>query len=792
MKDSSKITLPVFCLLVFAALLGGPAARARDATEVAGAQSALEEVVVTARKRSERSIDVPISITAFSQEQIQRYASNNLELIARATPGLVIGPTTGASGSAINLRGIGGSVTTFTVEQAVALNIDGVQVAQSGASRLGLFGLDRIEVLKGPQVLFFGKNSSAGVISLVSGDPTSEFEAQVKTGYEIYNKAASIEGMISGPLTDAIGARLDVTASRQDGWFRNQIKQTSASGRIPDETNSLNQDELSGRVTLAYASDDGKLDAKLKVSATQQDQEGGYESLVQYVNCPFGRPAITRTVAGASTDCSADRNFIAARAPPEALINPLYGNGEANTGSTLYLASLAASYKLADDLSLESTTGYYRAREDRFSSFPFAEVVAILRAVKNGYEQASQEFRLRSSFAGRFNFMAGAYLEKSTLDLFDQPLALGPPALPSYRVTTNQSWEQKGEAVSMFGQVSYNILDDLILGVGARWSQEKKSFKGSQNEPSSPTYGPLHFPIQERTFDNLSPEVTLTYRVNPDVNIYATLKSGFKSGGFNLAGSTVPNTDVSFDPEKAKGGEVGVKGLFMDRQVRLDLTGYIYDYDDLQVSAFNSVTLSTSILNAASARVQGVEGTLLFTPSAWPALELRSSASYNDSHYANYIGPCFVGQTVAQGCNRDFNGKAYVSQDLTGKHLVRAPLWTGSLGGSYRHAVGDGYLVELSSDATYSDDYPTDPTYAPGSFQSSYWRWDASIALGDSDDKWRLALVGRNLTNELVLTNANAAPLSGSATGTPNAVLADEVASIGAPRTVALELTLHF
>jgi iron complex outermembrane receptor protein len=774
-------------------------AQAQVSNSVDAAATAVDspdtDIVVTARKKTERAIDVPVAITTFSREQMERYSSNNLELISQATPGLVIGATGSGSGSALNLRGIGGSETTFTVEQAVSLNLDGVQVAQGGASRLGLFDLEAIEVLKGPQVLFFGKNSSAGVLSLVSADPTPTFQGRLRGSYEIYNNAKTAEAMLSGPLGSGFGGRIAVRASQQTGWFKNVIQPTAATGQVPDKGYGPDEREISGRATVTYVSPDSGFTAKLKVSASHQAQNNGYETLVQYIGCTFGRPAPTRTIVGASTDCVVDRNFVAAKANAEAAaLDPLFNKrgGNPYTTSDLYIGSLSMHLPLTDHLSLDSITGYYHAREGRFATFPFSEQATILRAMRNGYEQASQEFRLQSSFTGPVNFLGGVYFEMNTLDLFRQPIALGPPVFAAYAITTDQFWKQKGRAGSVFGQVTVKPATNLEIAAGARWSAETKSFAGGQLAGPAAGRGLLRFPIERRTFHNLSPEVTISYHPVRDVNIYATYRKGFKSGGFNLAGSTVANTDVSFAPEKADGGEIGVKGRFADGQLRVDVSAYRYNYSDLQVSAFNPETLSTAILNAANARVQGVESTLAVSPLALPGFQFRAALAYNDSHYTNYIGPCYPGQSIADGCNLIKVGTAFTGQDLAGMQFVRAPKWSGNVGATYRHALNDGLSLELSSDATHSGSIYTDRTYAPASFQKAIWRWDASVALSGSDDRWKLALVGRNLTNRLAVVNSNAAPFTGSGTGTANAVLADQVGSVSAPRTVEMSLTLKF
>jgi iron complex outermembrane receptor protein len=764
-------------------------AAAADKPDVA---SSLDAIVVTARKTAERSLDVPIAITSFSQEQMARYALDDLQLISRSTPGLVIGPTSGTSGAAISLRGIGGSPTAYSVEQPVSINLDGVQLSQGAAARLGLFDVDRIEVLKGPQALFFGKNSPAGVISIISADPTNKFEARLRGSYEVYGEKSRLEAMLSGPIADNLRARIDVYGSNENGWFRNTIKPTSAPGLVPPKLTGPNGKEISARATLIYTSPDDKFSAKLKAGVSHQNQKVGYDTLIQYIYCPLGRPAQTINLVGASTDCAVDRNYIQASAPAASLLSPLYRDGNPYARSTAYLASLAAQYEISDSLSLESTTGYYDNREARYAgSIVFNESALVSFAVDNGYTQLSQELRLRSQFDGPFNFVVGGYAEKSILNLYGMPLTVGPPAVPTYRINVNKRWKQDGRNFSVFAQINYKLLDNVTLEGGVRYSTETKSIVGFERAPSAPVVGKLSFPVTKSTYDNASPEVTLTYKPAESVNVYATYRTGFKSGGFNLGTSVANGTDISFRPETVHGAEVGLKALLIDKQLRINAAAYRYDYEDLQVGFFQPNALGTVIFNAAGARVQGIEVSGEFAPRSLAGVSVRGSVNYNDSKYTSYVAPCYVGQTPSQGCSLVKSGAAFTSQDLRGRALNRAPKWTGNVGATSSNELGGDMRIDISADATYSSSYMTDVGYAPEGLQKGFWRLDASVSVLDTS-RWKLALIGRNLTNKLVVTNSNSAAFTGGGTGTAAGRRGDQVASIGQPRAIELELTLHY
>ncbi|TCM16483.1 TonB-dependent receptor-like protein [Novosphingobium sp. PhB165] len=164
-------------------------------------EKGVSEIIVTARKRDERAVDVPVAISALSGADLERYATNSLTAISERIPQLVIGESTNQTGGSINLRGIGAGLANPSTEQAVTLNIDGIPISYGNAVRLGQFDLQRVEVLKGPQALFYGKNSPGGIISLISADPGSTFDARLRTGYEFAANQRFAEGIVSGPLS---------------------------------------------------------------------------------------------------------------------------------------------------------------------------------------------------------------------------------------------------------------------------------------------------------------------------------------------------------------------------------------------------------------------------------------------------------------------------------------------------------------------------------------------------------------------------------------------------------------
>jgi outer membrane receptor protein involved in Fe transport len=272
--------------------------------------------------------------------------------------------------------------------------------------------------------------------------------------------------------------------------------------------------------------------------------------------------------------------------------------------------------------------------------------------------------------------------------------------------------------------------------------------------------------------------VTLTWQLSPEQTIYGGYKTGYKSGGLSngaiLQASATPNS-IKFGPEESDGFEVGYKSTLLNDTLRLDLTAYRYEYDGLQVASFEQTTLSFNIGNAAEARTEGVAGS--FNWLATDNLSFNGNVGYNRARYQNYRNaPCYAGQTAALGC---VSGR----QDLTGTKLVRAPDTTFSLGADYRAQFATGWLADFSVDGAYSSSYQAHTDNHPGGIQEAFWRLNAAIHLMPDDERFRLSLIGRNLTNEYYMITSSSAPA-----GAPTQF----IATFNRPREVVLQAEYQF
>ena len=795
----------------------------------AGDPDGFEEIIVTARRREERLQDVPVAATAFSAKDLDRYQTTSLQQIAALTPQLKIGDSGDSSGGVISLRGVGSPSAGISIDQAVSINIDGIQFSQAQALRIGLYDIERVEVLKGPQALFFGKNSPAGVISIISKNPGDKFEASARVGYEFANERKYGEGMISGPLSNALGGRIDVSYGNQSGYFRNDSKPIPAvlvpgflggngvrktdAGYGSTQKTGPDQKDYSVRGTLTYKSPDSIFDATIKASFGKIDRNNGVAGYSnQFVGCPLGVPQYVAFLGTAgSTDCKLDRTYNEVNIAPGVIaLDPQFNrnNGKQYFISEQSLLSATLNFKPTDHLTVTSVTGYYQLKEHVSGNYSLGDLDFVQSYGDVDIKQFSQEVRLLSSFSSPLNFMVGGYYQHVDNDqrnfaVFGSPLsdAFTRGFLTGYIPSVNNAERLKTKASSVFGQAILDVTPQIQLTAGGRYSKEEKNVSIDALTPGlnrAPVFN-IPIAINKRSFNNFSPELTATYKPVNNLTLYAAYRTGFKSGGFDLNpgtinfGATSLSNDFSFEQEKVKGFEMGAKGSLLDRQLIFDLAAFRFNYSGLQVSAFDSATFGYRIRNAASAIVQGVELSSQIRPKTLNGLTLRSSISYTDATFGNFANaPCYTGESIVAGCSGTFQGGGFTTQNLTGRPLGRAPKWNGNIGGTYEYGLAGGAKIALSADEIYTDSYYASPALDERSKQRDAWRLNSSLSVRGQDDRWEIALIGTNLAQVLRVINAYGIVGTGNGTGTAGALANDLIGSPSEVRTVTLQGTIKF
>ena len=417
------------------------------------------------------------------------------------------------------------------------------------------------------------------------------------------------------------------------------------------------------------------------------------------------------------------------------------------------------------------------------------------------FEQFAEEVRVQSKFEGPFNVLFGAFYAKGDFDFntdaYIFPVPLDPNTGTYTTFKRNNGFNSK--SFSVFGEGTLNLASKIELSAGARWSHEARdSYQYSL--PANAAFAAV-FPGNIRLADkfkddNLSPQVSLRYKPETDTTIYAAYKQGFKSGGFNISQALTPAASVAagrFGSETAEGEEIGLRTIRFHHDVQVNITAFDYLYKNLQVQTFDPQSVSLIAANAGRLRTRGVEGDVNWRVSAVPGLSLRAAAAYDDVKYEDYVGQCYSGQTIAQGCNQQMVGGAYTAQNYDGRTPPKAPKFAGRVGGSYERELNERMTLRLSGDVSRTSRYNFTDTLRPDGWQSAFTKVDASVSVSGPDDRWTLALIGKNLTNALVVTSANDIPFAGgTGTGTNTGVLADMSAFVENPREIILELSLKF
>lgn len=741
-------------------------ASAAEGQEASLSSSTLEEVIVTARQREESLLEAPVSVTALTAAQLEAFGTREARDLARQVPSLAIDRSSSGGGGVIVLRGIGSSPSNAGFDQAVAVSVDGVQTGRARIIDFGLIDLQQVEVMKGPQALFFGKNSPAGVISMTSASPTRDFEGYIRTGYEFEADEKVVEGVISGPISDSLSGRVALRYSEMDGWLRNTAGQLTSSpfagpNNLPQApaTSRPGDENFIGRVSLALQPEGSPFDALLKV-AGMKHKDDGPSAGQEVVNCGgFATPVVVYAgfpapAADPFGDCKLDGRYSSGGLPNGYADNWPIAKQFPYTETTMALASLTINYD-GDRFGLTSVTGYFNSDTEYFDNYDATVYMAYDSAEKEKYKSLSQEVRWLSKFESPLNFMVGAYYQDASLD-FTNTVLIAP--LPADAATGKyHTWEKPGstdgKTLSAFGQFTWDILPQLELAGGVRYTEEEKDSWLTNSWVHPPLSGTVLAP-EGKMFtdkfkdDNLSPEATLTWRPTGDLTAYVGYRTGYKSGGFgistNLTPASITVDSIRFDSEEIEGFEGGVKARLLDG--RLVLTGevYTYDYTDLQVTSFNPATTSFIISNAASATIKGAEIGLTAKPLDW--LTLNGGIAYNEARFDDYLAQCWGGQTAALGCSTS-NGNGTFSWQRSGEALSRAPDLAANGGFDAQVPVGE-FVLGIAGNVRYSDDYIAADNGNPFGIQEAFWLVDAGLTVSPISERWEVALIGKNLTNE--------------------------------------------
>ncbi len=755
-------------------------AAAVAAPQIAMAETfVLEELVVTAQKREQNLQDVPVSVNVVGGEAISEGGIGNLEELSAMVPNLSINQS--PQNLSIYVRGLG-SGDNQGFEQSVGLFIDGVYAGRSKQFQAPFLDVASVEILRGPQGTLFGKNTIAGAMTVTTAKPTDELEMSLKTSYESRYDSYSVEGVISGPLTDTLNGRLAVSQTESGGYLENT--HTNVDDDEPEQKSAII------RGTLAWdASDDLEIIAKYewghsesKGRAYRIDNVGPWGAVYQAAD-PNWDPS---DVSERSVDTAEE--------------------GDTNSDSF----TLTANYSLGE-YEITSITGYSEFNYDEMVDGDTSPLDALKLPQSQDFDQWSQEIRLTSPLGGDVDFIAGLYYQTSNFDLnrrTDTRISTYSVVNPGFAAVPDagaySEFSQESETYAAFGSVTWHATELLHLTAGLRYTVEEKEatrfmeYKGYESDAAlsdvyaGPAYGAAVFGMQalgvyehavegDRRAENVSPALKVQYDLSDDVMLYASVSKAFKSGGYNAIGNqgievgqygAQPNP-FDFDEEEALAFELGGKTVWMDGAAQVNFALFRTEYTDLQVSSFQGDTFIVG--NAAEAISQGLE--VDSTVRLSETLFLNASFAYLDAHYSKYENAtCTAAQSLAAGFGNP------CSQDLTDKDLANAPEWSGNIGLDQEFALNDNLMLRAHVDVAYTGEQYLASDLDENTKEESHVTANARLALTNAEGSWELALVGKNLTDEEIRTWSN----------DPLLLSGSYFSYYAPPRTVAVQFNLSY
>ena len=777
----------------------------------AGAQS-LEEVVVTARRREETLQDIPVTVTAIGAQQIEQSIIQDLRDVGRLVPNMQIYSAGSGSGSGIYLRGVGSSSISAAFDPAVALNVDGVVLSASRLIYAGQMDMRQIEVLKGPQSLYFGKSASAGVISILTNDPGDEFELMLRGAILPEHDGSRYEAVISGPLSDSFGARLALSGYNYDEFRRNIFPKDGVTipgvGTFSASNPYRERESRDVRLTVAGAISEN-LFAKAKLYKGEYE-DGGPSSA--NVVCPEGVMQQTSTIfvwPSAFQDCQINETLAIPDVNAKFLPSSDYytydwwNNGVPYSDQETTMMSLQLDWAITDNLDLTSITASMELESDTMDIYDYAWGNGASHAF-NGYEMFSQELRLDTSFEGSVNFSGGLYYADIEQEFITGQNAVNAGLIFPDPITGNSyDWDKNHytdtKSWSVFGAIFWDLTDDLTLTAGARYSKDERDgyidiaymhafLSGVFGFlPTGSVVGDGANGTDRLEFDDseITPEISLNWSLNDNVGVFLAYKTGYKSGGFDnsaLPSATLGSGDVGpllYESETGEGFEGGIKSVLMDNALRFNATAFYYVYEDLQVQLFNAVAIQFDTFNAGELTTQGAEADFAWATGI-DGLTVYGAIALTDAEYSK----TFINNE---------------GDDLNGRTPARTADVAGNIGFNFETSITNNWNLGLSAAAQFSDAYGLQDVIGSQE-QDSFWLYDASLRFFSADSRYEVALIGRNLGDEVVGYSQQSRPFACGSSGTPGVCVSpplsnaglDQVTTTGIGRQYAIQLTYRY
>ncbi len=777
----------------------------------------LDEVVVTAQKRSENIQDVPIMVTAVSGQLLQDAGVRDIKDLTVLTPGLIVTSTANETSTTARIRGVGTVGDNIGLESSVGVVIDEVYRPRNGVGFGDLGELESIEVLKGPQGTLFGKNTSAGVINVRTAQPKFDFGG---TAELVGGNRGTAEGSLSltGPLVgDKLAGRIFYAYRQHDGF----LDVNARAPRIAKE--DVDRDVNTARGQLLWNPSDT---VSVRLIADWSERNEFCCLGVQYVNGPA--TAIVSAISGGG---------IANPARP--FTRRAYANRDTNQDIRDRGASAQVDWDLAGGAKLTSVTAWRHWEAELGQDSDFSGAALLYRDSKsyaNTFETLTQELRLAGD-NGRLKWLVGAFFADEDLDSINSlrydsqfelyyslalsagmapalvPTLLGRAPGTSY-ATGNGSYDVYGQdstSWALFTNNTYSITDKFDIGLGLRYTNEKKDLDshytnlGTAASPAGigcatararfaiisgalpPAALPSYYGLGCATFaDPVFNDATtrqsidegewsgtakLIYHVSDDVMSYLSYARGYKASGYNLdrerigspaSPAAALDADTRFDSEKVDSYELGVKSSWLGNSLALNGAVFYQEYKGFQLNTFTGLQFVVASIPEVTSR--GVDLDFLwYTPAE--GLTLQGGVTYAETEYGDF-------DAAAAG----------VQPALPGNQMSFAPKWSGGVAATYERPINASLKWRTNIGAKYMSDYNTGSDLNPLKKQDAYALVDARIGIGSANDSWALELWGKNVFDEEYIQVGFDATLQ---TGTVDAFLGD-------PRLYGVTFRMNF
>jgi iron complex outermembrane receptor protein len=699
-------------------------------------QDGIADIVVTATRMGETQLQsTPIAVTALSGDQLAARGVRDVQDLKAYVPSLQVSDLSGYT--QLYVRGIGSNIVFIGSDPSTTIHLDGIYLARPLSYLTDFLDVDRVEVLRGPQGTLYGRNSVGGTINIVSRKPSAELEGQVQAGYGTYNRYG-VQAYVSGPIAGEVRASLAADVSGHDG-YRDNVS-------TGNDAESLKSRGVRGQLLIPIGSGEWILRADW---SRQSGSFGAYPKLIG----PIGVP-LDDSILGDFDKVSMNRDN--------------------HTVLENYGGVSDLTLPLADGIDLRSLTGYREFRGS-IDADPDASSLDLQRNLIAPIRQRqfSQELSLLGDTEA-FDWVLGAYYfnERNR-----EPLTL---AIFPFGATHVQRPLLRARSFALFGQGEYHLTPQLSVVAGLRWTTERKHYDltdyftaSVDTDPDVAAGGPIlsgipglpdPFTVDTSRKDHaVTPKFGINFKPNDTMLLYASATRGFKSGGYDYGANNTADASAGYGPEKLWSYEAGLKSDWFGRRLRFNLTGFYYDYTDLQVQSYVQIGASfgARTQNAATARVKGIEAEIVARPV--PALELTANGAWLDAKYRRYPN-------------------AYVTTfgnfDAAGKRLNNAPQWSATFAATYTIDLDAAGKVQLGADAhVQSAVYFTAANDGIGAVngyleqQKSYGIVNGRIGWASDDGVWKAQLVATNLFDRnYIVGTANYTPAIAARPGRPREV----------------------